>query len=642
MSDIKPINEKEVESEETPISNDPEPNIHSTNFSLKPDFVLSLACLLTYVVTLKGCNGTQAYCLVNINLNLLYIATGLVAISSFLFLILLRRLSVHKNPLPVILTSFVLYTLFRYDEGTNLHAHGYYNKIGFIALIFLEVAALIVIKCFLFLHSKFKTIIYILSFALLLFIVYQCNIVINHTCKDFQKGLFGKSEPFDVKCNFVVPSKCWLDYLDDTLDMSRLFGITCVSDDHSSQIEEWNRHLSFKLQPTDSICFPDTTLFDYKTEGLQVNYQRTIFERMSRENTCEARLTFQNNKGKLNISLKRNDSLANERHTILNKGKVKNILFLYIDAVSRRHFHRKMKKTSSFLEKLGAKNEVVEFFKHQAFIYFTSQNVMPMFFGESYFKKTGSSVFKHMKEAGFVSGATQDQCCAFLYDLEKDYIDDVIFAHADHENIAFNCDPNYHSTEHPYSPYSGPYSQIKRCLYGKEASDYTLEYAEQFWREYSEERKFFKLSNIMAHEGSGELIKYFDEKLAMFLEDLEKKNVFEDTALMVYSDHGNNMFGLYQVFDLEDFDVEKTMSTAFVVLPRKHDISEEEIKNLKENGGKLTSHYDIYNTLLDLAGSQATRSDMGKSLFEKIESRDCNEFSLDLDPKWCRCKENKN
>ena len=61
--------------------------------------------------------------------------------------------------------------------------------------------------------------------------------------------------------------------------------------------------------------------------------------------------------------------------------------------------------------------------------------------------------------------------------------------------------------------WKGAYANLRRCLYGKDAYEYSLEYAEQFWEQYADEPKFFRLGFIDGHEGSLEVIKYLDEPL---------------------------------------------------------------------------------------------------------------------------------
>lgn len=82
------------------------------------------------------------------------------------------------------------------------------------------------------------------------------------------------------------------------------------------------------------------------------------------------------------------------------------------------------------------------------------------------------------------------------------FLEPIIY---DHMGIIPSCDPNYYS---PDAPASGPYSVMRRCLYGKEMIDYSLTYAQEFLTTYSQQPKYFALELIEAHERTQEVIKY--------------------------------------------------------------------------------------------------------------------------------------
>ena len=59
--------------------------------------------------------------------------------------------------------------------------------------------------------------------------------------------------------------------------------------------------------------------------------------------------------------------------------------------------------------------------------------------------------------------------------------DNFTFVDFDHENLAMFCDPNYYTSLNSHGLlFNGPYSLIRRCLYGKDIFEYELEYAKQF------------------------------------------------------------------------------------------------------------------------------------------------------------------
>ena len=89
-------------------------------------------------------------------------------------------------------------------------------------------------------------------------------------------------------------------------------------------------------------------------------------------------------------------------NTLLPKDKPKynNILFLYIDAISGPEFIRAMKNTEKYLSKYFNSSEKLfyQMMKNHNFIFFTQQNVNPMFFGESMFNSDGTSILKYIKK----------------------------------------------------------------------------------------------------------------------------------------------------------------------------------------------------------------------------------------------------
>ena len=104
--------------------------------------------------------------------------------------------------------------------------------------------------------------------------------------------------------------------------------------------------------------------------------------------------------GKIDIQINKNIELSKQRNKLYEslpkkeKPKYSNILFLYIDAISRPEFIRSMKETQKFISKYynSTKYSFYQMLKYQNFIFFTQQNVNPMFFGESMFNSNGSSI----------------------------------------------------------------------------------------------------------------------------------------------------------------------------------------------------------------------------------------------------------
>ena len=130
-------------------------------------------------------------------------------------------------------------------------------------------------------------------------------------------------------------------------------------------------------------------------------------------------------------------------------------------------------------------------------------------------------------------------------------------------------------------------------------------------------------------------------RLRKFLESLNKKGHLDDTAIFIVSDHGNNMIGFYNIFQVEDFVMEKTLGTWLIILP-KNSVNKKEDKILKNNQQNIVTPYDIHDTMLDIFKFEKNtkyKSRYGQTVFEEINNlqRNCETYKLDLQPLWCRC-----
>jgi hypothetical protein len=91
----------------------------------------------------------------------------------------------------------------------------------------------------------------------------------------------------------------------------------------------------------------------------------------------------------------------------------------------------------------------------------------------------------------------------------------------DHSGLSHACDPNYFLPYYQASQGNGPFAAMRRCLYGTEIIDYSIEYTKSFFTKYGNHAKLFQFEMLEAHERSQEVIRYADEKLAGLLEWLD-------------------------------------------------------------------------------------------------------------------------
>ena len=53
-------------------------------------------------------------------------------------------------------------------------------------------------------------------------------------------------------------------------------------------------------------------------------------------------------------------------------------------------------------------------------------------------------------------------------------------------------------------------------MYGRDVSEYNLEYTRKFWETYIDNRKVFRLNFLEGHEDTAEVLKYLDQPLSNF------------------------------------------------------------------------------------------------------------------------------
>ena len=153
------------------------------------------------------------------------------------------------------------------------------------------------------------------------------------------------------------------------------------------------------------------------------------------------------------------------------------------------------------------------------------------------------------------------------------------------------------------------------------------------------------------HEPTGQVVKYLDEDLYNFLEDLYKSKKLEDTALFILSDHGNSYFNYvyYYIFKSDDSIIERTYATLFIILPNdknvKNKLNKDYYNNINQNQQILMSPYDIHNTLIHIAIGNNTinnyriYSRYGKSLLSSFrgKKRTCKNWP-NIIKGGCLCK----
>ena len=148
--------------------------------------------------------------------------------------------------------------------------------------------------------------------------------------------------------------------------------------------------------------------------------------------------------------------------------------------------------------------------KYHKFEGATLKNAIPMFSGVYFSSKNKMiSIVKDLKKLGYITCNVQDICHKELMSIGR--IKKYSYIEFDHEYASPNCDPNIYS--YGFGFFGGENGILRKCFYGKESFEHSLEYSKQFWIKYKDNNRFLRIVNTYAHEYSGEKSKYADNAL---------------------------------------------------------------------------------------------------------------------------------
>jgi len=604
-----------------------------------------------YYLALEKCLEGQFRC--SIKIGWIYKKIAQVFISSFILVILFEFMFLKLiTKLHLIHVFIVQLFFFIYSHGQEFYDHGLFNFLGHIIIIISTLILILPFNILMYLiKNRKKSLIFIFSSFLIFLFFFSIYFIHSKTnCKDWHMGLNNTYIENDEKkfgCQIKFPKFCPYKFGTYLLDLSKIYNIKCglhlngkkntLKYSNSKYINKNTTRFGYPLTNKDPICLRRYTkksniIIYVKNHLLDMDNKELLIK--EKDNIPEIIVDFSKNKsGELIINVNYNDTLSKERKKLEKNLKpyYENILILYFDSVSRSNGLRQLKKTLKFIEKFmkykGHSNQLYpnekyhsfQFLKYHSFQYSTPGNYPKMFYGNDNGKNM-IRITKYLKENGYVTAFSNDMClldsCYPPHDMSLTEI-------SDHEYLI--CDPNKR----------GLNDMIKKCLYDKINIAHQLEYGNQFWRKYKNNRKFLLIVNNDGHEGTLESIKYDDEYVYKFLNDLFKENLLKDSIDMIISDHGCPMPSLYFFNDF--FKYEYDLPMLYILSYDKKNLSyDEQYKFLHQNQQKFITAYDIYNTIGHLIywnsyqqiknkednnGRDTPKTKFGKSIFTEIDSK---------------------
>jgi hypothetical protein len=461
---------------------------------------------------------------------------------------------------------------------------------------------------------------------------------LNHfSCDNWTKGLNNSYiDNLSLKYPCIIktpkPHSCFLSEIGPYFDFTKRYRPTCLDNNILKNemitflkefktlkfYESSNKnHFGFPLTNTEQFNPDDygTACYKGNKSFIKEIYKKVILMDLYNKNKTkyypniskpEIEVIFINKIGKIIINIQKNKTLIKERKRLINKRKLlyKNILILFFDTLSRAHFFRKLPKTVKFLNQFSKyqtnylkKNMTIfQYFKYNSINTYTAPNLIASYYGAK-INGSGTHFGNYFKNNGFIIGRVNNFCGKEIV-VNKGNI--KLFNHTiwDHEGISLGCIKGF---------YKGLFvnklsSLVKRCLFGKELTEYSLEYLESFWKAYITNPKMFLYQSIEGHEPTGELIGHYDDIYYNFLNKFYSNAMLKDTIILIFSDHGQHLSGPLYLFKSEDFLFERTLATLFLIVPNTKLLYKNNLyESIKYNQQIFITPFDIYNTLIYLA-----------------------------------------
>lgn len=427
-----------------------------------------------YIKSLKGCNGNEHSCLINmkyINDGINYCIKSSLIFLFFIFLLQFKLFSFYQ----FILFIIIAFELIIRDRGNDFKNHGILNLSAlFLILGFGEIIIIIMLVYIHIIKNK-KIKIIVILFITMSFIAIFSNVKNKYNCVNWNKGInntiIDNDNPI-YPCKIRIPKKrCLIDILGTFLDFSKF--INCKNRNEKDKYLLLSKsNLKTKIGAVKRVGFPITIGKDKEIKSalygkdlfafvlnhlLDMDGNLSVSE-LEGYKKPEVILDYSKNPyGELIININYNHSLSKERLSLEKDKEKNNIIFIYMDNLSRVHFYRQYKKTVIFLKKFfkynGFKPNIkgqnfhgFEFLKYHKLDQATLKNAIAMFTGvffNSHEKMI--SIIKDFKNKGYITCNVQDICHKELMRLGP--LSFYRYIEFDHEYSSPNCDPNIYISE---------------------------------------------------------------------------------------------------------------------------------------------------------------------------------------------------
>ncbi|RUS82218.1 hypothetical protein EGW08_010032 [Elysia chlorotica] len=317
-----------------------------------------------------------------------------------------------------------------------------------------------------------------------------------------------------------------------------------------------------------------------------------------------------------------------------------NVHMIGIDSVSRLNFMRQMKQTQKFLDnelggfEMSGYNKVAD----NTFV-----NIVPMLMGK-FVRELGWNetmnnkpfdeypfFWKEFSQAGYRTLYAEDApyIAIFVYDKAGfhkppgDYYNRPLSVALEKQRSIWNANGN--------------------CVGDRLETSVVLDYVTDFSRVFKDKPHFgFTFITRMTHDDMS-MVSSADYAYVKFLRRFKEEGHLNNTVLIFFSDHGYRFGRMRNTYVGK---VEERLPFFYLVFPPSfREKYPDIVKNLKINYKRLTTPFDVHETLKDLlyfdgVARKGSVQDRGISLLREIPiERTCEHAGIQ--PHWCLCLEPK-
>eukprot|EP00727_Mastigamoeba_balamuthi_P014831 m51a1_g9974 hypothetical protein (676) ;mRNA; f:109299-111841 len=315
-------------------------------------------------------------------------------------------------------------------------------------------------------------------------------------------------------------------------------------------------------------------------------------------------------------------------------GRAPDVVWVYIDAVSRPQAFRKLRKTTALLERIAgdasSPAHLTQAMRYHTVGDNTSPNSRGLFQGTLEYSSR-PFIWEIYSRAGYVTFIADNTCAEWAYKYGN---------RSSPPDVSPNsiwCAPEYTGLkEDGYSLWRGGSAVKTRCIAGRKTDELVFDYATSFAEAYSDRPKFSLLKFSEGHEITATVVSTMDEDLSAYLSSLDLNN----TIVFLFADHGLHM-GLTWMFGFYSVRLENRLPFMFLSIPKWLSNSANYAATLDSNEERqpLVIGADLFATATDLLlgwPNEHTMAHHNSLLSVNISTeRNCEQATIPSD--ICRC-----